>query len=683
MLRIKKLKIQNLGRFVGSHEIDFELKSNLIQVDAENRNTGGSSGGGKSSLFLAIEYVFGLNDVPATVLQSRLSKNPVSVEIEIAKDNDAYTICRHRTEGLSINGPGITLSGSTKEAEEVLDRILGIPKNLLRPMFYKRQGEGGFFLSKTPKQCHDFLMECLGLNSLESKIDKLNLRLKKIEEDLTVKNSQFSLIESSIATSQEFIDSLSPPKCDVDEATLSFLLEKIEESKKKLTENTQAMSAALSRSGIIPAFSYRDDPKTVDELLKKEEELSEIEEESNFISNKISDISELIQTDKSHVKIFKSSIDKKDTVAKEFEELKLQISEAMKKTCPTCKQKIGQETHAQEILVPLVDKAKRKKSELDSILSMEERLPQVQNAIVQNELLLSELKNKTSENEIAYDKIKAEIFSLTSSREEKRKKALADYKNVVDLINKEKETIADAYSPTIASLEATVEAYNQSYYRGQASLKAYATASAQYEEQKKIAESKLNSLKDSAEKTRESVALLSRELLIAQGSLKFLKSYTNQLFHESLCTVAETATAILAKIPNMATATIVFDSYKETKSGALKEEVVPILSLDEELNVPVRSMSGGERASVDLAIDLAVIDMIEKQTGNGLDLFILDEPFDGLDAVCRENCLEVLKNHAYDRKIIIVDHSSETKQMVQDKILVIREGQTSRISDNI
>jgi DNA repair exonuclease SbcCD ATPase subunit len=129
----------------------------------------------------------------------------------------------------------------------------------------------------------------------------------------------------------------------------------------------------------------------------------------------------------------------------------------------------------------------------------------------------------------------------------------------------------------------------------------------------------------------------------------------------------------------MATATISFDAFKQSKNGAIKEEIVPLISMDGEIGVPVKSLSGGERTAIDLAIDLAVIDMIESITGKGLDLFILDEPFNGLDHISIENCLEIIKNHDTNKRIIIVDHSSETKEMIGFRVVVERSGQESEI----
>lgn len=681
MIKVKKLKIENLGRFVGSHEVNFENKSNLIQVDAENKNTGGSSGGGKSSLFLAIEYALGLNETPATVLQSRLTKDPLSVSIELDKDGQIYTITRSKSDGLSIVGSDVAMSGSTKEAEDLVDRILGVPRDLLRPMFHKRQGEGGFFLSKTPKQSYDFLMECLGMKSLETKIERVEAHLKKSEQDLITKSTEIPLLEASLSSAKELMGTIFPPKCDVSEEVLESLQGKIVEIKLSLSSHAQEMHTRLEALGEVPTIVYKEDLKLI--LAKKEAEKLVVDCNQKLLDaqNVITHIVSTIQVDKNHIQIFEQGISSKVRLEEDLGSLKLQITEALKKICPTCKHTLESEHLSNSVARPLIERAQKKKTELEAVQDMENRLPIISAAIVTNEKHLTEACDNRAQLEKELSAAKDNLAVCTKNHDGVKEKALEEFRNITNFINSEKKKISDQYSPLISGLEDHLEAYNQSYYRSQASLRAHKDSVSRYEQQKASLEEKIEANSKALGVAKSLTDALNKEVLLGKVSLKFLRSYANQLFQDSLAVVADTATKILSRIPNMSTATIAFDAYKETKNGSIKEEVVAILSLDDEINIPVRSMSGGERAAIDLAVDLAVIDLVESRSGNCLDLFVLDEPFDGLDSICREMCLEVLKNHASDRKIILVDHSDQTKAMVQDVILVIREGQISRISN--
>jgi len=143
--------------------------------------------------------------------------------------------------------------------------------------------------------------------------------------------------------------------------------------------------------------------------------------------------------------------------------------------------------------------------------------------------------------------------------------------------------------------------------------------------------------------------------------------------------IGEQASAIISKIPNMANASIYFEGCKETKSGTIKDEVTAILNMDGENEVNIKTLSGGEETALELAVDLAVIEMIEHKTGKGADFFILDEPFDGLDSISKEQCLTLLRELDTNKKIIMVDHSPELKAMVNDVIMIERNGEESNV----
>ena len=132
MLKLKSLKFSGIGRFTEPQEIDFNDLGNLVQVDGNNLVTGGSSGSGKSTIFHALDFLFGMCDLPISVLQSRLTKDHVSVEGHLEWDGKDVIIKRNRK--LSIVVDGVETSGSAKISDELLDQIIGMPRNLFRQL---------------------------------------------------------------------------------------------------------------------------------------------------------------------------------------------------------------------------------------------------------------------------------------------------------------------------------------------------------------------------------------------------------------------------------------------------------------------------------------------------------------------------------------------------------------------
>ena len=189
MLKLKQYQFSGIGRFTEKQTINIELRNHLIQVDGINETTGGSSGAGKSTTVEALAYLLGISETPATQLQSRISEEGIWVRGEF---EGGIVITRSKKGGLIIETPEETVSGNNKLAEEKLDQIIGVHRDLLKTMCYKRQKQGGFFLNLTPKQSYEFLIQCLDLKEFQSKINILEDMLKnkykprKIELEATI-----------------------------------------------------------------------------------------------------------------------------------------------------------------------------------------------------------------------------------------------------------------------------------------------------------------------------------------------------------------------------------------------------------------------------------------------------------------------------------------------------------------
>jgi DNA repair exonuclease SbcCD ATPase subunit len=187
---------------------------------------------------------------------------------------------------------------------------------------------------------------------------------------------------------------------------------------------------------------------------------------------------------------------------------------------------------------------------------------------------------------------------------------------------------------------------------------------------KNMLESKLTKQTNDLQIVKENINKTQKNVLIAEESKRLIKSYSLQKFQETLDSIGETASDILRNVPNMATASIYFEGCKETGSGSIKEEVTAFINMDGESDVDIKSLSGGERTAIDLAVDLAVIDILEVKAGKGADFFILDEPFDGLDSVGRAAIVDIIKGIDSNKRIIIVDHGAETKEIISDEVVV-------------
>ena len=288
MLKLRRYSFSGIGRFVEKQTIDLESKSHLIQIDGHNTNTGGSSGAGKSTTIEALAFLLGISEIPATQLQSRITDEPIWVQGEFEGN---VTITRSKKDGLTIQTPEETVSGNSKLAEEKLDEIIGVNRDLLKTMCYKRQKQGGFFLNLTPKQSYDFLMQCLDLKEFQNKINKLDDTIKAIYKPKKIQ------LESSVKTLSESINQLEsllsqkkpPQKEEQDESSLKIT---IEDFILKLNNLKEEYKKQLDNAGTKPEVR-------VSLSFEKDEELnninSQISELKNIINNNIEDKNTEIQ----------------------------------------------------------------------------------------------------------------------------------------------------------------------------------------------------------------------------------------------------------------------------------------------------------------------------------------------------------------------------------------------------
>lgn len=189
----------------------------------------------------------------------------------------------------------------------------------------------------------------------------------------------------------------------------------------------------------------------------------------------------------------------------------------------------------------------------------------------------------------------------------------------------------------------------------------------------------IKNARDKRKETIKELEEINKNIVLSEESIRLIKNYTLQKFQDTLDYIGQRATEIINMVPNMANAVIYFENAKETKSGKIKNEVNAVINLEGDTGVPIKTLSGGERTSADFAIDLAVGEMIESMTQKGVNFLIIDEGFDGLDSISKIECLEILKNLNTDKKILIVDHSSEVKEMVYDIIQVNRVNEESYV----
>jgi len=680
MLSLKSLKFCNIGRFVAEQEIDFSSLDRIVEVGAQNNNTGGSSGAGKSTIFHAIDYLLGINEIPATALQSRLTKDHLYAEGLFDVGGIQLKIRRSKKDGLYVKFGDEEVSGNVKLAEERLEEIIGIPKKLFKKMVHKKQKEGGFFLNLTAKESYDFLMNALGLGKTSSKVFKIDQDIKKYTEELKELSSSVEYLKKSKQEMQEILSLNKEPEQKYTNEDVGFTQGKIDKLKlqKESLEESVNKSIAKLEKPIKPEIKVEinpEIPKLKEEVVKLQKTQDDMELNIEIKKNKAKEARDSLKSKISEISYLTKEI---SNLANEMEALMGQRGDLVDNVCPTCSQHwSGDDTEKKLSEINLrIESIKKdivnKKEKVDLEDEHRANLVKVDDIILRLESNqeLEDLRNKKFE-------ARERLIELEAEQDRKASKLENEYLNKLNLYNSEVNSIKDSKSKDIDSVVSDINNLDKKLSEIKYSIGSYVKQKEEYLHKKEKIETSLKEkqkeIDNNLVKINDSVAALG----IAEESKRALKTYTLQIFQDTLDYIGSYATEILSNIPNMTGTTVYFEGCKETKSGNIKDEVNAIINMDGYNNVNIKTLSGGERTAIDLAVDLAVIDMIESKAGKGADFFIMDEPFDGLEEINISQCLEILQQVDTNKKIIIVDHNPIAKEMINDRIIVQRDGEES------
>lgn len=112
-------------------------------------------------------------------------------------------------------------------------------------------------------------------------------------------------------------------------------------------------------------------------------------------------------------------------------------------------------------------------------------------------------------------------------------------------------------------------------------------------------------------------------------------------------------------------------SYKENVKGEVSAKFSESIVMDGR-PVSLGSLSGGELRALSICVDMALLSLLEKHFGVHTSPIIFDESFDGLDDAGKEFALELIKDLAQDRQVIVIDHASEMRSAF-DKVLRVEK----------
>lgn len=191
--------------------------------------------------------------------------------------------------------------------------------------------------------------------------------------------------------------------------------------------------------------------------------------------------------------------------------------------------------------------------------------------------------------------------------------------------------------------------------------------------QKKIVE-----LSDTIDSLASEARLLQQDLVLYQSVSSIFSSTGAQAY--VLDSVVDTFNKLVSDHvssiwPN---ATYAISTAKENKDGGIVAKLADQLTIDGDQR-SIGSLSGGERKALSIAVDLAIIELIDKHFSMTANPIVFDEPFDGLDSAGREIVVELLMKLAVNHQVVVIDHMSESNSSFAKVIKVEKRNGISSI----
>lgn len=615
-MRIKRLELQNFRSFYGQTTVDFPEKG-LLLIRGSSLDHGDSSGSGKSSLLLAISYALGICPLPATALTSWGAEGPMQVTLVLeSKDHQLITLQRGKKNALFVEGREIT---GAKNIDETFRLLTRLDPAVLAAITYRVQGTRGVFLSMTDADKKDFLTGLLGLGIIEDAIEKAEEELANLEVSLKDKQDIIRTRDEKIA----WLRAQTPPplpETSVDHQRIDKL---------------RADMAEWKKTG-----SFLQKPEPSSELKKLEKGLEVVKTKLVALRGKNKEAQDTLARQQRDARNIQNT--RRDL--QNLQRQRRQVEVGLQNTkCPTCEQTWQNAEKLRSVQAEI----RETQMQLDS-------LPE--SALLES--LIGERfepSPEIAEWEAAQTKLQNEYTTLRAN-------------DTAQFLAKQ-----SMHLHQYTSMERELQALES-----QARNEAFATK--QREDWIRNHEIEIAGIEGQQIFVRDRMAATEKSVNAEKDFLALMgrKGFLGVIFDDVLAEIREEVNSQLGKLANVSQVTLDFVSESYTKAGTTKKVITPVFYVNGH-ETRLEMLSGGMQTSVELVVDLALMTIVQRRTGALPGWLLLDEAFNGQGTITKEAALEALRVYAEDKLIVVVDHSSETKEFFSQVIEVQNTGGRSAV----
>ncbi|WCS69734.1 hypothetical protein Goe25_01060 [Bacillus phage vB_BsuM-Goe25] len=619
-MRWKKLTAKN---FLSFEELTLNLDNRgIVLVEGNNltSNKFKSNGSGKSSLLEPIVYA--LYDTTSKgikadeVINNKVGKN-TAVILEGVKGEDTYRIERYRKHTknknkvkLFINDKEVT-EKSASETNKAIQKIIGIDYNTFINSIMFSQGNGaGRFAIATDKEKKEILENLVHLDIYAQAQGVAKERLKAKEDEIREREQERARLDWEF----ERIEGLEQQ----DQANFENTKNMILQEHKSIRANYEAMDAYI-----------RENFAAVEELQNRSDQLQQQRDNSqNF--NVSAHIMEAVNT------VRKELTDKKSQL-QQYEYQKNDLVGKYKKLqsnthCPVCGNELDT-AHREKEMATI-------KEQLKNVLIA---MNPLQGEVETLEAKLQEVSNKYQEEKAKQDEINKNYQLIVQEISQCENQVKAYYDTIQAFKNK-----INASQSTVDKLSAIPEPKPRDNERKvvKEKIKAF------QEEELKLQKEKLQ---------LEDVVKVFSNSGVKSHVLDLITPFLNERANKHLATLSG---------PDME---VKFSTQTRNKDGSVadKFDIQLINSVGGE---NYKSNSEGEKKRADLAISLAIQDLVMGRGEPPTNFIVYDEVFDALDSVGSENVVTLLRERVNTvGTIFVITHSEHLKPLFENVITVTKD----------
>lgn len=636
-LTLNSLKLKAFRSFKDEALFQFPEKG-LVLIQGFNKDTGGSSGSGKSTVAEALAYAFDYSSYPATELQSWLTEDPLQVTVKLTKTDPGgssdISVVRGQSAQITANGKKLAATASSVKSK--LGEIAGLDSKMMKALTYRPQRQPGMFLAMGDTEKKSFLSTLLGLGKFEEVADRETKEANRAE------NVSFNAQEKVKSVKEMAVNEpVRPVLKDLD-----LLQDSVRSYEEEAKEAKNALDSLVKDVG---------DSEETKALRAK---LDEVAAKIKLINNAAGQMRDTAQQKREiltkNLYENRTVSDRRQNLERDLTKAKIQMEAATRQRCPTCTQEWVSD-ESQDFVENLQLSIESMRAKLEGVATAESTVMALEAAIRDFDAEMARVMSNydISALERASAAVKAAIEdSVKRNRATIQEQATAltrNYQNATDALRNASSQLAQAKADN-AGLQRHYDLQFSQYTNYRRSLLEAETAAMAAKEQEAY----------------------------HKDYLALVKGFLNAIFDDVLSEIASETNDILAGVPNVQHVTLSFASATETKTGTIRQSITPVVMVSGR-SVALRSgLSGGMAAAVELAVDVALGNVISRRTGIFPGFLILDEALDGLDLVSKEGALAVLGQAAKERLIVVVDHATEIRERFTQSIDIESQGGVSK-----